>query len=487
MQEAYTFDDVLLVPHYSDILPKDTNIESRFSRNIFLKIPIVSSPMDTVTEHRMAIAMALEGGIGIIHKNLSPEEQAGEVRLVKRFENGFIVDPEVVGPENTIDDVHNILIDKGYKKIPVVDKQGKLLGLVTEFEYFWPQDKNILVKKTMVPANKLVTARENITLVQANEIIRKEKLSILCVVNKQGKLLSIVTRKDLEKNKNFPRANKDNNKRLCVGAAVGVGASMIERARLLAAAGADALIVDTAHGHSKGVIDMVKILKKDKETKTTDIVAGNIATKEAVKALIEAGADAIKVGIGPGSICTTRIIAGIGVPQLTAILETAKSRGKNNKVAIIADGGIKYSGDIVKALAAGADSVMIGGMLAGAEESPGATEFINGRMYKIYRGMGSLGAMSRGSKDRYGQGDITETEKFVPEGIEGRTVYRGPVEKIIYQLVGGIRSGMGYNGAKTIIELQKKAKFVKVSAAGMKESHPHDIIIDKEAPNYPMK
>lgn len=487
MQEALTFDDVLLVPQYSNILPKDANTESKFSRNISLKIPIISSPMDTVTEHRMAIAMALEGGIGIIHKNLSPEEQAGEVRLVKRFENGFVNNPETVGPESTIDDVHNILMEKGYKKIPVVDRQGKLLGLITEFEYFWPLDKNVKSEKAMVPVNKLVTARENVSLVQANEIIRKEKLSTLCVINKHGKLLAMVTRKDLEKNKNFPRANKDSNKRLCVGAAVGVGDAALERARILAGAGVDALIVDTAHGHSKGVIDMVKTLKKDKQTKSVDIVAGNIATKEAVKALLEAGADGIKVGIGPGSICTTRIIAGIGVPQLSAIMEAVKGRGKNNKTTIIADGGIKYSGDMVKALAAGADSVMIGGMLAGAEESPGATEFVNGRMYKIYRGMGSLGAMSRGSKDRYGQGDIMETEKFVPEGIEGRTPYRGPVEKIIYQLVGGLRSGMGYNGAKTIGELQKKAKFVKVSSAGIKESHPHDIVIDKEAPNYPMK
>ncbi len=483
MQEALTFDDALLVPQYSDILPKDTNTESRFSKNIPLKSPIISSPMDTVTEHGMAIAMALEGGIGIIHKNLSLKEQAEEVRLVKRFENGFINDPITVSPDDTVDFIHSIFADKGYKKIPVVDDSGKLLGLITEFNYFWPQDKDLLAKNVMTKIKKLITAPSSTTLLKANNIIIKEKLSILCVVDRQGKLVSIVTRKDLEKNKDFPRANKDSHKRLYVGAAIGVGDEMIARAKVLVKAGVDVLVVDTAHGHSKGVIGMVKALKEDKQIKDVDVVAGNVATKDAVGALILAGADGVKIGIGPGSICTTRIVAGIGVPQLTAIMDCVKGKG-NKDVAIIADGGIKYSGDVVKALAAGADSVMIGSLLAGAEESPGETEFISGKMYKTYRGMGSLGAMSKGSKDRYGQADINDADKFVPEGIEGRTQYRGPVDKIIYQLIGGLRSGMGYVGAKTIKDLHKKAKFVKISSAGLKESHPHDVIITKEAPNY---
>ena len=486
MQESLTFDDVLLVPQYSEILPKDTNTESKFSRNIPLKSPIVSSPMDTVTEHRMAIAMALEGGIGIIHKNLSPEKQAEEVSLVKRFENGFVHSPVTVSPYDTIDLVHSISVEKGYRKIPVVDSNAKLLGLITEVDYFWPNDRALLARDVMTKIEDLVIASSDISLLKANNIIIKEKLSILCLVDKNGRLVSIVTRKDLEKNNEFPRANKDSHKRLYVGAAIGVGEESIERARILASAGVDVLVVDTAHGHSKGVISMVKALKKDGQIKGVDVVAGNVATKEAVSALIDAGVDGIKIGIGPGSICTTRVVAGIGVPQLSAVMESAKGKG-NKGVAIIADGGIKYSGDVVKALAAGADSVMIGSLLAGAEESPGATEFVGGKMYKTYRGMGSLGAMSKGSKDRYGQADIKDADKFVPEGIEGKTPYRGPVDKIIYQLIGGLRSGMGYIGAKTIKDLHGKAKFVKISSAGLKESHPHDVIITKEAPNYPME
>ena len=483
MQEALTFDDVLLVPHYSEVLPHEADTASRFSRNVPLKSPLVSAPMDTVTEHDMAIAMALEGGLGIIHKNLSPEEQAREVRLVKRYENGFIDEPMTVNVESLVDDVYQIFQEKGYKKIPVLDEEGKLVGLVTELDYLWPVDQGKKVREVMVDFADLVTAPADVSLLQANETIRQEKLSVLCVVDEDKKLKAIVTRRDLEKNKDYPRANKDANKSLYVGAAISVGEDSFTRAKLLAAAGVDVLVVDTAHGHSRGVIEMVKRLKADEAFKNVDVVAGNVATKQAVQDLIKAGADGVKVGVGPGSICTTRVVAGIGVPQLSAVLEAVKGKGSKD-VPIIADGGIQFSGDIVKAIAAGAESVMMGSLLAGAEEAPGETEFVNGRMYKIYRGMGSLGAMEKGSKDRYGQAGVKDAQKFVPEGIEGRIAYRGPVDKIIYQLLGGLRSGMGYNGARTIAELQKNAEFVKITAAGLKESHPHDITQTKEAPNY---
>jgi len=484
IRDGLTYDDILLEPQYSEILPAEVNTGSRFSRNIKLKIPISSSSMDTVTEHKMAIALALEGGIGIIHKNLSIDDEAREVELVKRFESGFLNDPAVVGPDATVDDIHNIYLEKGYKKIPVADRSGKLLGLVTELDYFWPNDKDKKAHEVMIPLSSLTVATDNISLDGANKIIWTKRLYVLCVVDKEGKLKAIVTRKDLEKNKNFPNSNKDSGKRLIVGAGVGVGSDMLARAGALADAGADVLVIDTAHGHSRGVIEAIKKLRKDKIFKNVDIVAGNIATREGAKALISAGADGIKVGVGPGSICTTRIIAGIGVPQATAVMEAVAGRGSKKEIPIIADGGIKYSGDIVKALALGADAVMIGGLLAGSEEAPGTTEFYNGRMYKIYRGMGSVAAMAQGSKDRYGQAEVMEHQKLVPEGIEGRMPYRGPAEKIIYQLAGGIRSGMGYNGARTIAELQKKAKAIKITPAGLKESHPHDVTITKEAPNY---
>ncbi len=484
IRDGLTYDDILLEPQYSEILPADVNTGSRFSRNIKLKIPISSSPMDTVTEHKMAIALALEGGIGVIHKNLSIEGEAREVELVKRFESGFLNDPAVVGPDATVDDIHNIYLEKGYKKIPVVDSGGKLLGLVTELDYFWPNDKEKKAGEVMIPLASLTVAKDSASLDEANKIIWAKRLYVLCVVDKEGKLKAIVTRKDLEKNKNFPNSNKDSNKRLIVGAALGVGKDMLDRAAALASAGADVFVLDTAHGHSRGVIEAIKKLRKEKIFKGIDIVAGNVATREGAKALIAAGVDGVKVGVGPGSICTTRIIAGIGVPQATAVMEAVAGRGSKKEIPIIADGGIKYSGDIVKALALGADAVMIGGLLAGSEEAPGTTEFYNGRMYKIYRGMGSVAAMAQGSKDRYGQADVMEHQKLVPEGIEGRMPYRGPAEKIIYQLAGGIRSGMGYNGARTIAELQKKAKAIKITPAGLKESHPHDVSITKEAPNY---
>lgn len=487
MQEALTYDDILLAPCYSEILPADANLSTKFSRNVPLKMPIVSSPMDTVTEHRMAIAMALEGGLGIIHKNLSPEEQANEVSLVKRFENGFIVDPITVSPETTIDEIHQIEQEKGYKKIPVIDDNEILIGIMTEFYYSWPHDQGRKVIDLMKPVEKLTIAKEGISLQEANKIIRQKKLSVLCVVGDDEKLKAIVTRKDIEKNKRFPNANKTAGKRLFVGAAIGVGEDALKRAELLAEAGVDVIIVDTAHGHSKGVIEMVKTLKTNPLTKNVDIVAGNVATKEGVRDLIAAGADGVKIGIGPGSICTTRVVAGIGVPQITAIMEGVAGKKENSDIPLIADGGIKHSGDITKALAVGAQCVMLGGLLAGAEESPGETLFIGGRMYKSYRGMGSLGAMEKGSKDRYGQANITDTKKFVPEGIEGRTAYRGPIDKTLYQLLGGLRAGMGYLGAETIDQLIEKARPVKITAAGYIESHPHDITMTEEAPNYKRK
>ena len=484
INEALTFDDVLLLPGYSEVLPKDTVLKTRLTRNLKLSLPLLSAPMDTVTEHKLAIAMALAGGIGIIHKNLTIQEQVGEVELVKRFENGFITNPVTVGTDEDIAKVYKIKKEQGYSKVPVVSKTGKFLGLITRQDYFWPDDKKSKVKNLMIKVGSLTTASANIDLKKANDIIRKKKLNVLCLLDKSGKLEAMVSRRDVEKNESYPQASKDENKRLRVGAAVGVGGESLQRARALVGAGVDVLVVDTAHGHTKGVIDMIKILKSDKATKDTDVIAGNIATKEGVSDLIKAGADAVKIGMGPGSICTTRVVAGIGVPQITAIIESVKGRGKNSGIPLIADGGIKYSGDIVKALAAGADSVMIGGLFAGTEESPGETEYFNGRMYKSYRGMGSVGAMKKGSKDRYKQADIRDENKFVPEGIEGRILYRGSVEKVIYQLCGGLRSGMGYIGAKTISDLQKKASFIKISNAGLKESHPHDVEVTKESPNY---
>ncbi len=484
MQEGLTFDDVLLQPQFSKIVPAETNVATHLTRHLKLRLPLLSSPMDTVTEHKMATALALAGGIGIIHKNLSPAEQAKEVKLVKRFENGFIAEPETVGPDDSLRLVYKIRQERGYKKVPVVNKAGKLVGLITELDYFWPEDKTRTVRDLMTKVKDLVTAPGGTSLEKANDIIRRKKLSILCLVDKAGRLAAIVTHKDLEKNSNYPQASKDEHKRLRVGAAVGVGKESLERALLAAEAQADVLVVDTAHGHSQGVIDMVRELKRHAATKHIDIIAGNVATAAGVEALIGAGVDAVKIGIGPGSICTTRVVAGIGVPQITAILEAAAGRGKHKDVPIIADGGIKYSGDIVKALAAGADAVMIGSLFAATEEAPGETEFYAGRMYKTYRGMGSLAAMSRGSKDRYGQGNIHESAKLVPEGIEGRVLYRGPVDGIIYQLVGGLQAGMGYVGARTIADLQKNGRFLKITAAGLRESHPHDVEITKEAPNY---
>lgn len=479
-----TFDDVLLVPQYSEILPREVNTASKFTKNIKVKIPFVSAAMDTVTESEMAIEMALAGGIGVIHKNLSPEDQAWEVITVKRFENGFITEPEVISPNDTIQKAFEIRNTLGYKAIPITEDgepNGKLIGLITANDYFINRHKDLKVSKRMTPVKNLFLAEEGISLEEAQEMLEESKHSKLLVVDKEGHLLSMVTRRDIEKQKDFPNATLDKKKRLCVAAAIGPGADLEERAAKLAKAYVDAFVVDTAHGHSKGVMEAVKFLKKTYPK--IDVVAGNIAFPEAVKALAEAGADAVKVGIGPGSICTTRIISGVGVPQLSAIMECAQI-AKELKIGLIADGGIKYSGDAAKALSAGASCVMIGSLLAGTKESPGEIIFSEGKTFKVYRGMGSLAAMKKGSAARYGQNAGDEAEKLVPEGIEGQILYKGTVRNELYQLTGGIRSAMGYQGCKNISELHKKAKFVRITNAALHESHPHSITISKDAPNY---
>lgn len=482
-EETLTFDDVLLVPQESNILPKDAGLHTWLTNEIELNLPFLSAPMDTVTEHKMAIAMALSGGIGIIHKNLSIEEQVDEIKKVKRFKNGFIENPRTVNPDDLISKVQKLRDELNFKKFPVVDKSGKLVGFISDVDYMMTYDKDAKVKDRMRTFKEIAVAKVGISLEKANQILREKRTRSLCLVDDKQRLVSMVTRKDIEKNELYPEASKNNNKQLLVGAAVGAGKPAIERALALIKAGVDVIVIDTAHGHSKGVIDTVKELKK--KHKDQQIIAGNIASSEAAERLIEAGVDAVKVGIGPGSICTTRIIAAVGVPQLSAILEVIKGvKNAKRTVPIIADGGIKTSGDIVKALAAGANSVMMGNLFAGTDEAPGRVEYLDGRMYKTYRGMGSMEAMERGSKDRYGQGDVMEKKKFVPEGVSGRVPYKGTVDRIIYQLAGGLRSGMGYNGAKTISELQKNAVFVKISNAGLKESHPHDLRGFDAAPNY---
>ena len=479
-QETLTFDDVLLVPQKSEILPGDAILKTKLTNSIELNLPFLAAPMDTVCEHRMAITLALNGGMGIIHKNLTIDEQVLEVKKVKRYKNAFHENPTTVSPDDSIQKVHDLRNELRFKKFPVVDESGKLLGLISDVDYLISYDNDALVKDRMKNIDQISVTKEGISLEDANEAIRKERTKTLCVIDNDGKLVSIVTRRDIEKNEEYPNAVTNGNKQLRVGAATGVGEKGIERAEALIKAGVDVIVVDTAHGHSTGVINaVVEIRKKHPDVQ---IIAGNIATAEAAKALVDAGANAVKVGIGPGSICTTRVVAGIGVPQLSAIMEVVK--GLDGKVPVIADGGIKLSGDVVKALAAGASTVMMGNMFAGADESPGRVEYIDGKMYKIYRGMGSLEAMDLGSKDRYGQADINDKQKYVPEGVSGRVAYKGPVERIIYQLAGGLRSGMGYNGAKTVDELKQNAKFVKITGASLKESHPHDIGMVDAAPNY---
>lgn len=473
---ALTFDDVLLVPAHSEILPSEADTSTRFSRNIVLQTPLVSAAMDTVTTARMAIGMARGGGVGVIHKNMTIEEQAEEVDKVKRSEHGIIVDPFYLSPDHLLGDAEHLMSKYRISGVPVVVGK-KLVGIITNRDMRFEEDMSKKIADVMTKEG-LITAPIGTTPEEAKEILRKHKIEKLPLVDENYELKGLITIKDIEKAKKYPNATKDEHGRLIAVAAISTGHDSVERAKALVAAGVDALVIDTAHGHNQGVINQVKRIRQ--LFPDIDIIAGNVATAAATEALIQAGADAVKVGIGPGSICTTRVIAGIGVPQITAIYECAQVARKYN-VPIIADGGIKYSGDIVKALAAGASTVMLGSLLAGVEESPGETVIYQGRTFKVYRGMGSLGAMQAGSKDRYFQSDTT---KLVPEGIEGRVAFRGLLQDTIYQLVGGLRAGMGYCGCKTIEELQEKGQFVRITAAGLRESHPHDVQITKEAPNY---
>ncbi len=485
IKEALTFDDVLLVPGYSEVLPKEVDVSTQFTSKIKLNIPIVTAAMDTVTEARTAISIAREGGIGIIHRNMSPKKQALEVEKVKKSESGMIVDPVTVEPEQKIAEVLKIMQEYRISGVPVV-RGKKLVGIVTNRDLRFETDYEKPVSEVMTKEN-LITVEPGISLEEAKKVLHKYRIEKLLVVDKKGNLKGLITIKDIMKLKKYPNACKDELGRLRVGAAIGVGSDWEERLQAVVDAGADVVAIDVAHGHSKKVIDTLKAIKSN--FPKVQVVAGNIATEEGAEALIKAGADAVKVGVGPGSICTTRIVAGVGVPQITAIMQAAKA-GKRYGVPIIADGGIKFSGDITKALAAGANAVMIGSLFAGTEESPGETILYQGRTYKLYRGMGSLGAMKEGSSDRYMQSLESEfgTEtKLVPEGIEGRVPYRGPLAGMVYQLVGGLRSGMGYVGARNIRELQQKAKFIRITLAGLRESHVHDVIIVKEAPNYQLE
>ena len=479
VMEGITFDDVLLIPAYSEVLPREVSLGTKFSRNIDLKIPFVTAAMDTVTEAPMAIAIAREGGIGVIHKNMSIEEQARQVAIVKRAENGMIYDPVTINPWKTVKDALDMMSEYHIGGIPVVDKEGLLVGIVTNRDLRFQSDLDRKIQDVMTKDNLIVT-HQQADLQAASQILLEHKIEKLPVVDDDNKLIGLITYKDITKAKDKPMACKDKKGRLRVAAGVGVTADTFQRMEALVKAGVDAIIIDTAHGHSKGVIEKVREAKA--AFPDVDIVVGNIATGEAAKALVEAGADAVKVGIGPGSICTTRIVAGVGVPQLSAVYDVAQALAGTG-VPIIADGGLRYSGDIVKALAAGGFSVMIGSLVAGTEEAPGETILFNGRKFKSYRGMGSLEAMEKGSADRYFQGGVKETKKLVPEGIAGRVPYKGTVQEVIYQLVGGLRSGMGYCGAHNIEELHN-AKFTRITAAGMSESHPHEVIITSEAPNY---
>ncbi|MBR2203492.1 MAG: IMP dehydrogenase [Prevotella sp.] len=479
VMEGITFDDVLLIPAYSAVLPREVSLSTKFSRNIELKIPFVTAAMDTVTEAPMAIAIAREGGIGVIHKNMSIEEQARQVAIVKRAENGMIYDPITIMRGKTVGDALDLMAEYHIGGIPVVGADNKLVGIVTNRDLRFQTDKSRKIDEVMTSENLVVT-HQQVDLESASKILLEHKIEKLPVVDSENRLLGLITYKDITKAADKPMACKDRKGRLRVAAGVGVTADTFQRMEALVKAGVDAIVIDTAHGHSAGVIEKVREAKS--AFPDVDIVVGNIATGEAALALVEAGADAVKVGIGPGSICTTRIVAGVGVPQLSAVYDVAKAL-ENTDVPLIADGGLRYSGDVVKALAAGGFSVMIGSLVAGTEEAPGETILFNGRKFKSYRGMGSLEAMENGSKDRYFQGGVSEVKKLVPEGIAGRVPYKGTVQEVVYQLVGGLRSGMGYCGAKDIAALHE-AKFTRITAAGMQESHPHEVIITSEAPNY---
>jgi len=479
VKEGLTFDDVLLIPAKSDVLPKDVDLKTKLTKKITLNIPLMSAGMDTVTESKLAIAIAREGGIGVIHKNMSIERQALEVDKVKRSEHGVITDPFSLTPDHTIKDAAELMARYKISGVPIT-VDSKLVGIITNRDIRFEDDLDKPIREVMTKDN-LVTAPPGTTLEEARQILKKHKIEKLPLVDENNVLKGLITIKDIEKAVEFPNAAKDSKGRLLVAAAVGVGKDIMDRVKALVEAGVDAIVIDTAHGHSKGVLEAVSKIKE--KYPDLQLIAGNVATAEATRDLIERGADCVKVGIGPGSICTTRVIAGVGVPQITAIYDCAQEADKYG-IPIIADGGIKYSGDIVKAIAAGASVVMLGSLFAGTEESPGEIEIYQGRSYKVYRGMGSLGAMKEGSSDRYFQEDVT---KFVPEGVEGRVPYKGPLKETVYQLVGGLRAGMGYCGVRNIEELRTKTKFIKITQAGLTESHPHDIIITKEAPNYNLR
>tara|TARA_A100001011_G_scaffold246455_1_gene254695 strand:- start:4134 stop:5609 length:1476 start_codon:yes stop_codon:yes gene_type:complete len=478
--EGLTYEDVLLVPSYSKILPSEVSLQSKFSRNITLNVPIVSAAMDTVTESKMAIAMASEGGIGVIHKNMSIDDQANEVRLVKRAESGMIIDPVTLDADSLVIDAKNNMKKFKIGGIPIVSKTGKLIGIVTNRDLRFEKDNSKKLSEVMTTKN-LITAKAGTSMLQAEDILQTHKIEKLPVVDSKGILIGLITFRDINKHSEKPTSNKDKLGRLIVSAAIGTDKGFLKRAEQLIKAGVDALVVDTAHAHSSRVGDVLKNLKDSFDG--LDIVVGNIATAEAANYLKEIGADGIKVGIGPGSICTTRIVAGVGYPQLSAILEVSEAL-KNSNIPLIADGGIRYTGDISKAIAAGADSVMLGSLLAGSEESPGETIIYDGRKFKTYRGMGSVEAMQKGSKDRYFQSDESDKQKLVPEGIVGRVPYKGQIYESIHQFIGGLRSGMGYCGSKDIKTLKKSSKFVKITGSGIRESHPHNVSITKEAPNY---
>ncbi|MFQ5586162.1 MAG: IMP dehydrogenase [Thermodesulfobacteriota bacterium] len=478
IREGLTFDDVLLSPAFSRIHPRDVDVSTRLTGTITLNVPILSAAMDTVTESRMAIAIAQEGGLGVIHKNLPVERQAGEVAKVKKFESGIVLEPLTLGPDQRLADAIRIKEEWHISGLPIV-RGGKLVGILTNRDLKFEEDLSKRVSEVMT--KEVVTVPPGTTLEKAKEVLHKHRIEKLPVVDRRGNLKGLITIKDIEKREKYPNSCKDTMGRLRVGAAVGIGADREARLEALIEAGADVIVVDTAHGHTRSVLDVVKAIRKGYPE--CQLVAGNVATGEGAEALIKAGVDGVKVGVGPGSICTTRVVTGVGVPQISAIMEctrVAKRRG----IPVIADGGIKFSGDVVKALAAGADSVMIGSIFAGTDESPGEIVLFHGRTYKVYRGMGSIGAMKSGSKDRYFQEDYNAESKFVPEGIEGRVPYKGPLSSSIYQFVGGLRSGMGYCGCKTIPLLHKNAQFTKISISGLRESHVHDVVITKEAPNY---
>ena len=474
--EGITFDDVLLVPAYSEVIPNQVDLSTYLTKSIRLNIPMMSAGMDTVTEHRMAIAMSRQGGIGIIHKNMSIQEQAEEVDKVKRSENGVITDPFYLSPDNTLEEANNLMAKFRISGVPITEN-GKLVGIITNRDLKFEEDFSKKIKESMTSEN-LITAKEGITLEEAKKILAKARKEKLPIVDDNFNLKGLITIKDIEKQIKYPLSSKDSKGRLLCGAALGITANVLDRAQELVNAHVDVVVLDSAHGHSANVLNCVRMIKE--KFPDLQVIAGNVATAEARKALIEAGADAVKVGIGPGSICTTRVVAGIGVPQITAVMD-CYSVAKEYGIPIIADGGIKYSGDMTKAIAAGANVCMMGSMFAGCDESPGTFELYQGRKYKVYRGMGSIAAMENGSKDRYFQSDA---KKLVPEGVEGRVAYKGSVEDTVFQLMGGLRSGMGYCGAKDIEYLKENGRFIKISAASLKESHPHDIHITKEAPNY---